>query len=75
MLLGMGVVYAFLYILVLLTGFQAKIINRYFPDKKEAVVSSASSATASVPALDADEEESRRIAAITAAIMDFRKNK
>ncbi len=68
MVLGMLVVYIFLYVLVVLMGFQAKIINKFFPEKKQPA------APASSVTPDISEDESRRIAAIIAAISEFRKN-
>jgi oxaloacetate decarboxylase gamma subunit len=70
MVLGMLVVFTFIYVLVVLMGVQAKIINKFFPEKKQPMVSSASGAASG----EAAEEESRRIAAIIAAVSEFRKN-
>ncbi|MCD6654100.1 MAG: OadG family protein [Sulfurovum sp.] len=70
MVLGMLVVFTFIYVLVVLMGVQAKIINKFFPEKKQPMVSSASGAAPG----EAAEEESRRIAAIIAAVSEFRKN-
>ena len=65
MVLGMLIVFTFLYILVEVMKLQAKIINKYFPEKEPA-------APAPTPAQDSD-EESRRTAAIIAAVTEFRK--
>jgi len=62
MVLGMSVVFLFLFTLVQAIKFQAKIINKYFPEKE---------AVAAPPAVD----DSARTAAIIAAITDFKKNK
>ncbi|DAB41236.1 MAG TPA: Na+-transporting oxaloacetate decarboxylase subunit gamma [Sulfurovum sp. UBA12169] len=70
MVLGMLVVFTFLYVLVVLMGFQAKIIKKFFPEKKQPIASSASSTASGGTA----EDESRRIAAIIAAVSEFRKN-
>jgi len=68
MVLGMGVVFLFLYILVVLVKVQASLIAKYFPEN-----------TPKVPATPAgnttDEDENRRVAAIIAAVSEFRKNK
>jgi len=34
MILGMGIVFVFLYFMILVLKFQAKLIAKYFPDKK-----------------------------------------
>jgi len=65
MILGMLIVFAFLLILVELMKLQAKIINKYFPEKEPA-------ASAPTSTQDSD-EESRRTAAIIAAVTEFRK--
>ncbi|MEA2027457.1 MAG: OadG family transporter subunit [Campylobacterota bacterium] len=65
MILGMIVVLTFLVVLVQLMKLQAKLINQYFPEKAPA---------APTPKPSAD-EESKRVAAIIAAVAEFRKNK
>jgi len=35
MILGMGIVFAFLYIMVLVLQYQAKLIAKYFPEKPD----------------------------------------
>lgn len=67
MVLGMGVVFLFLIILVQVVNLQAKIISKYFPDEEP----SAAPAAPSSP----DSDESARVAAIIAAVTEFRKNK
>jgi len=67
MVLGMLIVFAFLAILVQVMKLQAKLIGKYF--KEEAPVAAKPS-----PQNDS-EEESRRVAAIIAAVTDFRNNK
>ncbi|SFV59279.1 Oxaloacetate decarboxylase gamma chain [hydrothermal vent metagenome] len=62
----MVVVFIFLAILVELMKLQAKLIEKYFPEKRAA--SPAKSATPTV-------DESARTAAIIAAITEFNKNK
>ncbi len=66
MVLGMGVVFLFLFILVKVVELQAKLIAKYFPENTP-----KASAT---PAVDA-EDENRRVAAIIAAVTEFRNNK
>ena len=67
MVLGMLIVFVFLAVLVQVMKLQAKIIGKYF--KEEAPVVSTPSTT------NDSEEESRRVAAIIAAVTDFRNNK
>ena len=62
MVLGMSIVFLFLFTLVQAIKFQAKIINKYFPEKEVA---------AAPPAVD----DSAKTAAIIAAITEFKKNK
>lgn len=66
MILGMGVVFFFLIVLVQVVKVQAKIIAKYFPDEEP---------PASAPAPSSDSDESARVAAIIAAVTEFRKNK
>ena len=68
MVLGMLIVFIFLAVLVQVMKLQAKIIGKYF--KEEVPVTTV---TPSTP--NESEEESRRVAAIIAAVTDFRKNK
>ena len=67
MIFGMLIVFVFLAVMVELMKLQAKLINKYFPEK-------APEAAASSPQVDT-EDEARRVAAIVAAIAEFRKNK
>jgi len=67
MVLGMGVVFIFLYTMILAVKAQAYIIGKYFPDKAPVVPPVA-------PVVDSDEEQSR-VAAVIAAVTEFRKNK
>ncbi|NIA03349.1 MAG: Na+-transporting oxaloacetate decarboxylase subunit gamma [Nitrospirae bacterium] len=66
MVLGMLIVFAFLAVLVQVMKFQAKIIGKYFKEEVPVVTPSATNDS---------EEESRRVAAIIAAVTDFRNNK
>jgi len=62
MVLGMSVVFSFLFILVQVVKIQAKIINKYFPEE-----------TPKAPPSSGQADESQRIAAIIAAVTEFRK--
>ena len=64
MILGMGIVFVFLYVLVLLMRLQAWVIEHYFPE--------AQPETAASSAGESDEEERARVAAIVAAIREYR---
>ncbi|CAA6821239.1 MAG: Oxaloacetate decarboxylase gamma chain [uncultured Sulfurovum sp.] len=67
MLLGMGVVFLFLIILVKVVEIQAKLIAKYFPED-----------TSKIPAAKAGkiaDEEQQKVAAIIAAVTEFRNNK
>ncbi len=64
MILGMGVVFIFLYALVLIMELQAYLINKYFPEKKQIQTDKTV----------VDEGESARVAAIIAAVLEYRKN-
>ncbi len=66
MVLGMGVVFLFLYIMVLAIKAQAAIIGKYFPDKEPAAGQKPSSQ---------DKDERARVAAVIAAVIEFRKNR
>ncbi len=63
MVLGMGVVFLFLLVLIQVVKLQAKIIGKYFPDEEPQTEPKASS----------NSDESQRIAAIIAAVTEFRK--
>jgi len=66
MVLGMLIVFVFLIVLVQVMKLQAKIINKYFPEKAPEVPTSSSSNA---------EQDTHHVAAIVAAIAEFRKNK
>ncbi|SHO81483.1 Oxaloacetate decarboxylase gamma chain [hydrothermal vent metagenome] len=65
MVLGMGVVFLFLLLLVWVMKVQAQLINKYFPEKSPVV---------STPKPSQDEEQ-KRVAAIIGAVSEFRKNR
>ncbi len=67
MILGMTVVFVFLYVLVQLMKLQAYIIDTYFPDPTPM----SPPPTPKSPA----EDEKARVAAIIAAVAEFRKTK
>ncbi len=63
MVLGMAIVFIFLIVLVQVVKLQALIINKYFPEKAPEVASTSSNAT----------QEAHHVAAIIAAVTEFRK--
>ena len=63
MVLGMMVVFVFLAILVQIMKLQAKIINKYFPEKAPEVASTSKNVT----------QEAHHVAAIISAVTEFRK--
>ncbi len=67
MVLGMGVVFLFLFVLVKVVELQAKLIAKYFPENTPK--------TPATPAGGSADDEQRRVAAIIAAVTEFRKNK
>ncbi len=69
MVLGMGVVFIFLYVMILSVKLQARIIGKYFPDKEPAVTPpSPASRTGNT-------DQQAHVAAVIAAVTEFRKNK
>ena len=64
MVLGMLIVFVFLLVLVFVMQLQAKIINKYFPEKAPEVPATSNNAT----------QETHHVAAIIAAVTEFRKN-
>jgi oxaloacetate decarboxylase gamma subunit len=67
MVLGMMVVFVFLVIMVQVMKLQAKIINKYFPDK------ALEAAPVSTNAPEEAQQEAHHVAAIIAAVTEFRK--
>lgn len=63
MVLGMSIVGVFLVILVQVIKLQAKIIDKYFPEKAPEVA----------PATPNAQQEAHHVAAIIAAVIEFRK--
>ena len=67
MVLGMGVVFIFLFILVKIVELQAKLIAKYFPeDTSQTPIALVGKVT---------EDENSRVAAIIAAVTEFRNKK
>jgi len=64
MVLGMTIVFVFLLVLVQVVKLQAMIINKFFPEKAPEAVSTSSNTT----------QEKHHVAAIIAAVTEFRKN-
>ena len=64
MVLGMTIVFIFLLVLVQVVKLQAMIINKYFPEKAPEAAPASSNAT----------QEAHHVAAIIAAVTEFRKN-
>ena len=67
MVLGMGVVFLFLILLVQIVKIQASLIAKYFPENTPK--------TPATPVGNTDNDENQRVAAIIAAVTEFRKNK
>jgi len=65
MILGMTVVFLFLILLVQVMKLQAYIINKYFPEKAPQVPQNPNMST----------DNAHHVAAIIAAVTEFRKNK
>jgi oxaloacetate decarboxylase gamma subunit len=63
MALGMTIVIAFLLVLVEIMKLQAKIINKFFPEKEPEAPAASTNAT----------QEAHHVAAIVAAVTEFRK--
>lgn len=71
MVLGMVTVFLFLIAMVIILNIQAKILNRFFPQKATPTPSRKNTSTATVSNQDAK----AKVAAITAAIQTFRNSK
>jgi len=65
MVLGMVIVFVFLFVLVQVVKLQAMIINKFFPEKAPIAPVATNNAT----------QEAQHVAAIIAAVTEFRKNK
>ncbi len=73
MVLGMTTVFLFLLLLILVLKVQAKLVQKYFPQKSASLGAAAASQVASTTTSGKD-DDAEVVAAITAAITDFRKN-
>jgi oxaloacetate decarboxylase gamma subunit len=71
MVLGMTTVFLFLLLLIWVLKLQAKLVQKYFPQKTSTATKAAASAATTAAAGKNDDAEV--IAAITAAITDYRK--
>ena len=67
MVLGMGIVYILLALIVFLTNLQAKIVAKYFPDKPQKSVGIKSNISS--PSTD----DGAIVAAIVAAVTKYKK--
>jgi oxaloacetate decarboxylase gamma subunit len=68
MVLGMGIVFILLALIVFLTNLQAKLVGKYFPDKPKEAVGGKSNAAAS-----ANSNDGAVVAAIVAAVTEYKK--
>ncbi len=68
MVLGMTTVFSFLILMVFVLKAQAKIVNKYFPQKSKTQTKSTP-----VQAVANNQNDASVIAAITAAITEFKK--
>lgn len=72
MVLGMTTVFLFLLLLIWVLKIQAKLVQKYFPQKASTATKASSAGAASI-ASSGKNDDSEVIAAITAAITDYRK--
>jgi len=70
MVLGMVTVFLFLILMVVILHFQAKIINKFFPQKAAATPSRSTA-----PQKASKKDDKALVAAITAAIATFKNSK
>ena len=66
MVLGMGTVFLFLVVMILMMNLQAKIIHRFFPEPNEGAVPAPSAA-------QTQQSKNNKVAAIVAAIIEDKK--
>lgn len=69
MILGMTTVFLFLLLMIVVLKLQTKLLNKFFPPKPV----SAAPVKSSAPVSKASAEDEETVAAITAAITEFRK--
>jgi len=67
MVLGMGIVYILLALIVFLTNLQAKLVAKYFPDKPTTAVGVKSNTTTT------SNDDGAVVAAIVAAVTKYKK--
>lgn len=72
MVLGMVTVFLFLILMVIILNFQAKFLNKFFPQKANPAPSRKSSVAQSSPQGD---NKAAMVAAITAAIQTYKNSK
>ena len=65
MMLGMGTVFSFLVVLIILMNVMSKVVHRFFPEPNDVDNNTS-------PAMD---NNAKKVAAITAAIMHHRSSK
>lgn len=71
MLYGMGVVFTFLTLLVIITTLMSFLTNRYFPVAEPVTPSRPRAASAAAPAI----QDPQLIAVLTAAIREFKSRR
>jgi len=71
MVLGMVTVFLFLILMVIILQFQAKLVNKYFPQK----VAPTPPSRATTPQASSKKDDKALVAAITAAITTFKNSK
>ncbi len=72
MVLGMTTVFLFLLLLIWILKLQAKLVQKFFP-QKSASLSGTAASNGAVSTQSTGKDDAEVIAAITAAITDFRK--
>ncbi len=72
MVLGMATVFLFLLLLIWILKIQAKLVQKFFP-QKSATIGGAAAAASSNATKSGQNDDAEVIAAITAAITDYRK--
>ncbi len=65
MLLGMGTVFSFLVVMIIMMNIMSKVVHRFFPEPNDV-------ANTTSPAMD---NNAKKVAAITAAIIHHRSSK
>ncbi len=73
MVLGMTTVFLFLLLLIAVLKIQAKLVQKFFP-KQTSTASKVAAVGAAAASASGKKDDAEVIAAMTAAITDFRKN-